>query len=207
MNYQNPSTRILSSSLIFTVVMFALAHATANDPASQHERPSSTSKGTAMPDLFLKTPAFQNGADIPVQFTCEGHDQSPPLQWGGAPKGTQSFALIVEDPDAPSGMFTHWVLFNLPANVAELPQGIPPGLHVASGGAHGTNDFGKLGYGGPCPPAGKPHRYIFKLYALDSKLDLSPGAKKSDVERAMEGHVVAHAEIMGKYQRKGKAAA
>jgi Raf kinase inhibitor-like YbhB/YbcL family protein len=189
-SYRNPSTAILSSSLVFTVVLFALVL-----------------KGAAMADLYLKTSAFQPGSEIPKQFTCEGQDQSPPLQWGDAPKGTQSFALIVEDPDAPSGTFTHWVLFNLPANLTELPQGVPHSHHIPSGGVQGTNDFGKVGYGGPCPPAGKPHRYFFKLYALNTKLDLSPGAKKSDVEHSMDGHVIAHAEIMGKYQRKGKAAA
>jgi Raf kinase inhibitor-like YbhB/YbcL family protein len=138
--------------------LFALTHLAAKGPVNQRERPSSTSRGNAMPEINLKTSAFQNGSEIPAQFTCEGQDQSPPLQWGDPPKGTQSFALIVEDPDAPSGTFTHWVVFNLPPNVAELPQGIPHSHHIASGGTQGTNDFGKIGYGGPCPPAGKPHR-------------------------------------------------
>jgi Raf kinase inhibitor-like YbhB/YbcL family protein len=160
-----------------------------------------------MSDLYLKTPAFQPGSEIPQQYTCEGEDLSPPMQWGGAPKGTQSFALIAEDPDAPSGTFTHWVLYELPPSVTELPQGLPRTEHVKFGGSQGMNDFGKLGYGGPCPPPGKPHRYFFKLYALDNMPDVKPGAKKEDLERAMEGHVLAQAEIMGKYQRKGKAAA
>jgi Raf kinase inhibitor-like YbhB/YbcL family protein len=163
--------------------------------------------GVAMAEMYLKTPAFQAGGEIPKQYTCEGEDLSPGLQWSDAPKGTQSFALIAEDPDAPSGTYTHWVLYDLPPSVAELPQGLPRKEHLKFGGLQGTNDFGKIGYGGPCPPAGKPHRYFFKLYAMDTVLGLKPGAKKQDVERAMEGHVLAQAEIMGKYQRKGKAAA
>jgi len=176
--------------------------------AASPEVPSDlNSEGTAMPDLYLKTTAFQPGSEIPQQYTCEGEDLSPPLQWGGAPKGTQSFALIVEDPDAPSGTFTHWVLYDLPPSVTEFTQGLPRTEHVKFGGLQGMNDFGKIGYGGPCPPPGKPHRYFFKLYALDNMPDVKPGAKKEDVESAMDGHVIAQAEIMGKYQRKGKAAA
>jgi Raf kinase inhibitor-like YbhB/YbcL family protein len=176
--------------------------------AASPQAPSDlNSKGTAMPDLYLKTPAFQPGSEIPKQYTCEGEDLSPPLQWGGAPKGTQSLALIAEDPDAPSGTFTHWMLYDLPPSVTELPQGLPRKEHVKFGGLQGMNDFGKVAYGGPCPPPGNPHRYFFKLYALDTVLGLKPGAMKEEVERAMEGHVLAQAEIMGKYQRKGKAAA
>jgi Raf kinase inhibitor-like YbhB/YbcL family protein len=175
--------------------------------ASSQTPHDSILKGTVMPDLYLKTSAFKPGSEMPPQLTCEGEDLSPSLQWGGAPKGTQSFALIAEDPDAPSGTFTHWVLYDLPASTTEIPQGIPRRDHLGFGGLQGTNDFGKIGYGGPCPPAGNPHRYFFKLYAMDTVLGLKPGAKKQEVERAMEGHVIAQAEIMGKYQRKGKAAA
>ena len=160
-----------------------------------------------MAEMILKTSAFQPQSNIPAQFTCEGQDQSPPLQWSDVPPGTQSLALIVDDPDAPSGTFTHWVLFNLPASVTELPQGLPPNQNLSSGGIQGTNDFGKIGYGGPCPPAGSSHRYYFKLFALDTKLELKPGVKKAELERAMEGHIIAHAEMIGKYRRKGKAAA
>ena len=209
MNYRNPSTTILSSSLIFTVVLVSLAPVEAKDTTNQNGHGTQTRflEGAHMAEMYLKTSAFQPGSEMPPQLTCEGEDLSPPLQWSGAPKGTQSFALIAEDPDAPSGTFTHWVLYDLPPSVSELPQGLPRREHLGFGGLQGTNDFGKIGYGGPCPPAGKPHRYFFKLYAMDTVLGLKPGAKKQDVERAMEGHVLAQAEIMGKYQRKGKAAA
>ena len=148
----------------------------------------------------LQSSAFQNGGSIPKKFTCEAADVSPELTWSGAPEKTQSFALIADDPDAPMGTWVHWVIYDLPPNTSKLPEGVPK-QEQAANGAQGKNSSGKIGYGGPCPPPGKPHRYFFKLYALDSKLSLKPGARKPEVEAAMKGHVLAQAELMGKYGR------
>ena len=151
--------------------------------------------------MKIETSAFSAGQPIPQRFTCDGADASPALSWSEAPQGTKSFALIVDDPDAPAGTWVHWVIFNLPAQTHALPEGVPQ-TDSAAGGTQGRNDFGKIGYNGPCPPPGKPHRYFFKLYALDATLDLKPGAKKAEVERAMQNHVLAHSELMGTYARR-----
>lgn len=145
--------------------------------------------------------AFSKGGMIPAKFTCSGADVSPQLAWQGVPSGTQSFALIIDDPDAPVGTWVHWVLYNLPANVKELPEGVEKKEQLDNGALQGRNDFKKIGYGGPCPPPGKPHRYFFKLYALDTKLDLKAGAAKAEVERAMTGHVLGQGQLMGKFGR------
>ena len=150
----------------------------------------------------LSTRAFSSGGDVPVKYTCQGEDVSPALSWSEAPKHTQSFALLVSDPDAPSGDFTHWVLFDVPASARQLPESVPASEQLPDGSRQGVNGFRRTGYGGPCPPAGKPHRYYFRLYALDKKLDLPPGATRDAVESAIQGHVLAPAELMGRYQRK-----
>ena len=152
-------------------------------------------------ELTLSSEAFDDGGNIPIKYTCDGEDISPPLSWGDPPKGTVSFVLIVEDPDAPMGVFTHWVIFNIPANLRELPEGVPKEGEVEGIGVQGKNDFNKLGYGGPCPPRGPAHRYVFKLYALDTTLSLEPGVSKTQVLRAMEGHVLGYGELTGKYGR------
>jgi Raf kinase inhibitor-like YbhB/YbcL family protein len=149
----------------------------------------------------LSTTAFQPGGDIPTKYTCTGADVSPALSWDGAPAGTQSFALIVDDPDAPVGNWVHWVAYDLPTSARQLPEGVAKTDAIAGGGVQGVNDFRKTGYGGPCPPVGKPHRYFFKLYALNTKLNLKPGATKKAVESAMQGHILAQAEMMGKFKR------
>jgi Raf kinase inhibitor-like YbhB/YbcL family protein len=150
----------------------------------------------------LITAAFRDGTGIPIKYTCDGVDVSPPLSWSGAPAGTRSFALIADDPDAPAGTWVHWVLYNLPADVSELPENIAKVESLDLGGARqGRNDFRRPGYGGPCPPPGPAHRYFFKLYALDAPLPLKAGAQKKDVEAAMEGHVLATAQLMGTYAR------
>jgi Raf kinase inhibitor-like YbhB/YbcL family protein len=146
--------------------------------------------------MRLASPAFDEGAAIPQKFTGDGMDVSPPLKWTDAPRETRSFALICDDPDAPRGTWVHWVLFNIPADAAGLEEG-----GRTDGARHGKNDFGKLGYGGPAPPRGKPHRYQFKLYALDTTLDLPEGSTKQQVEGAIKGHVVANAPLMGTYGR------
>jgi len=150
----------------------------------------------------LASAAFREGAVIAAKYTCDGVDVSPALTWSGAPAGTRSFALIADDPDAPAGTWVHWVLYNLPADVSELPENIAKVESLDLGGARqGRNDFRRPGYGGPCPPPGPPHRYFFKLYALDAPLKLKAGAQKRDVEAAMEGHVLATAQLMGTYGR------
>ncbi len=153
--------------------------------------------------LTLSSPAFQDGQPIPAVYTCEGRDLSPPLAWTDPPERTKSFVLISDDPDAPRGTWVHWVLYNLPPGTRALPEGMPTDAKVPTGGLHGTTDFGRTGYGGPCPPSGT-HRYYFTLYALDTVLTLAPGATKAQVEAAMRGHVLADAQVMGTYQRRGR---
>lgn len=151
--------------------------------------------------LELKTSAFTPGGDIPKKFTCDGPDLSPGLSWSEAPSNTQSIALVMDDPDAPSGTWVHWVVYDLPPAVRALPEGLPQDGDLKVGGRQGRNDFRRTGYGGPCPPPGKPHRYFFKLYALDIKTNLNPGATKADLDRAIQGHILAQAELMGRYKR------
>jgi Raf kinase inhibitor-like YbhB/YbcL family protein len=144
---------------------------------------------------------FQNGGDIPKKFTCDGADVSPELSWSDPPAGTKSFALIADDPDAPVGTWTHWVLYDLPAGTHNLAENVPKIDQLPSGGMQGRNDFRKIGYGGPCPPPGNPHRYFFKLYALDSKPNLKPGASRQEVEQAIKSHTLGKTQVMGKYKR------
>jgi Raf kinase inhibitor-like YbhB/YbcL family protein len=144
---------------------------------------------------------FQNGAEIPKKFTCDGADSSPELSWIDPPTGTRGLALIADDPDAPGGIFTHWVLFNLPADIRNLSANVSKVDELPNGARQGKNGFRKIGYGGPCPPPGKPHRYFFKLYALDRQVDLKPGATREELEQAIQGHTIGKAEIMGKYGR------
>jgi len=151
--------------------------------------------------LSLSSIAFQDGERIPVKYTCEGQDISPPLMWSEPPQGTQSLALIVDDPDAPGGVFTHWVLFNILPDSRQLPEAIPTQAQLSSGALQGKNDFGRIGYGGPCPPPGRPHRYRFTLYALDRVLDLKAGVSKKQVVGAMQGHILAQGQLTGTYQR------
>jgi len=151
--------------------------------------------------LSVSSTAFQEGESIPAQYSCQGQDISPPLAWSEPPSGTRSFALIVYDPDAPVGVFTHWVLFNLPADSRELPEAVPTKPQLANGALQGKNDFDKIGYRGPCPPPGSPHRYRFTLYALDQALDLKSGATRKQVLEVMSGHVLAQGQLTGTYQR------
>ncbi|MEM4724204.1 MAG: YbhB/YbcL family Raf kinase inhibitor-like protein [Candidatus Hadarchaeum sp.] len=148
----------------------------------------------------VKSSAFGHGEFIPRKYTCDGSDISPPLEWGNAPDGTRSFALIVDDPDAPGGTWVHWVLYNIPSNARSLAENTPPDPRVADGSMNGRNSWGKLGYGGPCPPRGT-HRYFFKLYALDTVLNLGSGEGKEQLLEAMKGHILGQAELMGKYRR------
>ena len=150
--------------------------------------------------LEITSPAFEEGGMIPERYTCDGVNVSPPLTWTSVPAGTKSLALICDDPDAPMGTWVHWVVFNLPVDATGLPEDIPPQKALERGGKHGTNDFRTIGYGGPCPPSGT-HRYYFKLYALDAELDLDVGITKEQLLKAMEGHVLAEGQLMGRYKR------
>jgi Raf kinase inhibitor-like YbhB/YbcL family protein len=141
------------------------------------------------------------GGEFPKRHTCDGADLSPDLAWSQVPAGAKSLALILDDPDAPRGTFTHWILFNMPPTLTHLPESLDKNASELAVGSQGRNDFGKLGYGGPCPPPGKPHRYFFRLYALDTVLGLKAGAGRDELERAMRGHVVARGELMGRYGR------
>ena len=150
--------------------------------------------------LSLSSPAFQEGEDIPITYTGDGQDVSPSLTWGEPPSETQSFALIMDDPDAPGGVFTHWLLFNLPADSRELLEAVPPN-ELANGALQGKNDFGTIGYGGPCPPPGPAHHYRFTIYALDQALDLMTDASRKQVIDAITGHILARGQLTGMYQR------
>ncbi len=164
-------------------------------------RPHVSAAQTQSAKLAISSQAFREGATIPRNFTCDGEDVSPPLSWTEPPAGTRSVALIADDPDAPAGTWVHWVVYNLPASARQLPQATPKSPELQDGARQGVNDFGKTGYNGPCPPPGKPHRYYFNLYALDSKIDLPPGATKAALETAMKGHILAQPRIMARYGR------
>jgi Raf kinase inhibitor-like YbhB/YbcL family protein len=152
--------------------------------------------------MRLSTTAFDEGGMLPPRFTCDGDGVSPQLAWADIPDGTQSFALICEDPDAPSGIFTHSLVYNLPSGSRELEEAIPSDEVLSIGARQGTNSFGDVGYGGACPPPGhREHRYIFKLYALDTDLTLQPGAKKEQLVKAIQNHVLAETQLTGRYKR------
>lgn len=153
-----------------------------------------------MEKIVVSSEAFKGGETIPPEYTCDGKNVSPALSWEGIPAGAKSIALIMDDPDAPGGMFVHWVLYNIPASARKLPEGMPKNETLGDGSRHGMTDFGRVGYGGPCPPKGT-HRYYFKIYALDTMPSLQPGASKKQLESAMKGHILAQGELMGRYER------
>ena len=154
-----------------------------------------------MSDFLITSEPCPKGGAIPSDFTCVGKNESPPLSWTGAPPGTKSFALIYEDPDAPSGLFIHWILYNIPPGANGLSRGIPKKPVMIDGSRHGMNSFGRMEYGGPCPPPGKPHRYFFRLYALDTVLAPNAPVTRDVLKKAMTGHVLAEAEHMGTCKR------
>lgn len=151
--------------------------------------------------MEIKSAAFQHGGDIPRKYTCDGEDISPPLRWENAPPSTKSFALIADDPDAPVGTWVHWVIYDLPVNATELSEGVKPTETLPNGVKQGMNDFRKIGYGGPCPPPGPAHRYFFRLYALDAETKVKPRATKQQLLDAIKGHILAEAQLMGRYKR------
>jgi len=162
--------------------------------------------------IDISSPAFEHNGRIPVEYTADGDNVSPAIRWGEVPGGTRSIALICEDPDAPTGTggrsarqgkpaFVHWVIFNTPADKRGYPRGVPTSGKLSDGSVQGSNDFGKIGYGGPAPPRGPAHRYFFTVYALDTTLDLQPGATCEQLVDAMQGHILAEGELIGKYSR------
>ena len=185
-----------SLSIAPLVALAALASCGASSGSANQARGGGAVDNATLTKLNLISDSFKNGQPIPKQFTCDGADQTPVLRWGAPPEGTKSFALVIDDPDAPGGMFRHWGVFDIPASARSIGDGKHVGTEV-------TNDFDKPGYGGPCPPPGHgPHHYHFKLFALDTdKLGLSPSAKVADVENAARQHAIAEGEIVGTYER------
>jgi Raf kinase inhibitor-like YbhB/YbcL family protein len=168
-----------------------------------NKRNTTTSKGEKTVNILITSDAFLEGEAIPTKYTCDGDNLSPDLRWSDIPPNTKSLALICEDPDAPSGTFTHWILFDIPPTVTELPEGVSAADRLANGAVQGQNDFKRIGYGGPCPPPNdSEHRYHFRIYALDTELQLQGGARREDVVPAMVGHVLATGHLMGTYKRK-----
>jgi hypothetical protein len=180
-------------TFVFAAAWFCLVAARCADDTQTAKEPAMTMKMTS--------PAVANGRPIPDKYTCTGSNVSPPLKWDNAPAGVKSFALIADDPDAPVGTWVHWVLYNLPPATMFLGENLPSSPELPDGSKQGVNDFGQPGYGGPCPPPGRPHRYFFKIYALDAMLHLKSGATKKDLLKAMDGHVLAQGQLMGTYQR------
>lgn len=192
--------------LVALILLALSACQKGSSPAPQNTaQPTPTAAPNSSPALKgaikLTSEAFADNGMMPPKYTCDGDNVSPPLKWEGVPEKAKMLALIADDPDAPNGTWTHWLLFNLSASAKELPENIPPENQPASVATHGTNDFKKLGYGGPCPPSGT-HRYFFKLYALDVELKLDAGATKDELLKAMEGHVLAEGQLVGKYEKK-----
>src|SRR5262245_40420332 len=157
--------------------------------------------GSAMA-FELQSAAFTSGVQIPAKHTCDGRDTSPQLRWSDPPPNTRSFALIMDDPDAPGGTWVHWVLYAIAATVHTLPEGVAMRDSVAGVGIQGMNDFQRVGYGGPCPPKGPAHRYSFTLYAVDTDLHLPPRKTKTELRKAMDGHILAQTELVGRYTRR-----
>ncbi len=181
---------------LFTVLML-LCFCQSNTQTSAEK---TKAKGELKMDIKVTSASFEEGGMIPSKYTCDGEDISPSLSWSGVPEGTKSIALVSDDPDAPMGTWVHWVAFNLPPETGELAEGIPHGETLEIGGKQGKTDFGKVGYGGPCPPSGT-HRYYFKIYALDTMIDLDAGITKAELLEAMEGHILAQGQLMGRYKR------
>jgi Raf kinase inhibitor-like YbhB/YbcL family protein len=192
-----------SGLLLLSGALLALAACGGDDEPSGTPA-ANTTEQTQTPDsgvFRLESGAFEEDEPIPARHTCEGANLSPPLSWTGAPEGVESFTLILDDPDAPAGTFTHWLLFDLPAGTTFVPENVEVTEEPAVGGAQGTNDGSKVGYTGPCPPEGSAHRYVFTLYALDAALGLEPGAAKDELVDAMEDHIVAEASLAGTFER------
>ena len=189
----NPSALVLSVAALLAIINLACSKA--------EKTISPNDRGTAM-TIKIISPSFADGQSIPPKYTCDGENLSPRLSWDQVPQGAKTLTLICDDPDAPAGTWVHWVLYDLPAISKELPEAVEAKAELANGTKQGRNDFKQIGYGGPCPPKGGPHRYYFKLYALDRQLDLRSGATAKEVQEAMNGHIVGEGKLMGTYKRK-----
>ncbi len=154
-----------------------------------------------MQDIEVTSPAFDDGEDIPIEYSCDGQNISPPIEWSGFPGNTESFAIIMDDPDAPGGTFIHWVIFNIPVNVTSLPEDVVTHASLENGALQGKNDARSIGYTGPCPPRAT-HRYRFHVYALDARLNIRSGITAPELHAAMKGHIIGEGELSGKYARK-----
>src|SRR2546426_12804299 len=179
----------------FATLLFACA--SPPQPVEQH--PAATPQDEKA-EFKVTSTAFNEGQPIPKQYTCDGVNISPPLEWSGVPKTAKTIAIVCDDPDAPGGTWVHWMLYNLPADNIGLVENLPATETLKAGGFQGKNDFSKTGYGGPCPPSGT-HRYFFKIYALDSELPLKAGATKEELMKAMEGHIVLQGQLVATYRR------
>ncbi len=171
-----------------TIYLMLTATLFAQDPQGAHT-------------LALTSSGFAAGSTIPNTYTCKGSDVSPALQWSGAPPNTAAFAIIMDDPDAPSGTWVHWVIWSLPATAHSLPEGVPKRAQLPDGAHQGRNSFGKIGYNGPCPPPGQTHRYFFRLYALDKGFSVEPYGGGTNLEAVMHGHIIAQTEYMGTFHK------
>ena len=189
--------RCLLRALIFAAL---LPPAACRRDEGRAEPDAPHSHGAENRSIKLTSAAFKEGGMIPAKYTCAGADVSPPLAWDRVPDGTRSIALVFDDPDAPAGTWTHWLVFDLPPGTRGLPQNVPAQGELQGGGRQGTNDFQRIGYGGPCPPAGT-HRYSFKLYALNATLGLAPGASKTELQRAMLGHILDEGRLTGRFAK------
>jgi len=182
----------MKSKYLFYIFLLIFVIGCAKETQEQENK---IEQQTGVVEMKLTSPAFSHNTNIPLEYTCDGSDLSPPLAISDVPANAKSLALIVDDPDAPVGTWDHWVVLNIPPNIKEIPKGTEPN------GVAGKNSWGRTGYGGPCPPSGT-HRYFFKLYALDTMLNLQEGSTKKQIESAMQGHILAKAELIGLYQRK-----
>lgn len=184
----------------FTVLSSLVLFGCSTRPQSRSPEAPAKQSPDSTSQFSITSGAFKEGQPIPRQYTCDGVNVSPPIEWTGVPKAAKTVAIIVDDPDAPSGTWTHWVLYNLPADNVGFVENVPADETLKAGGFQGKNDFGKIGYGGPCPPSGT-HRYFFKIYAVDEELPLKGGVTKADLEKALAGHTLAQGQLMGTYQR------
>ena len=190
--------RMLAASNLALLVLLSMGCAGSRQPSPP---PPNANRGDKdMSGMKLTSTAFKEGEPIPRAYTCDGPNVSPALEWSGVPKSAKTLAIICDDPDAPSGTWVHWVLYNLPAENIGLVENTPATESLRAGGFQGKNDFEKIGYGGPCPPSGT-HRYNFKIFALDRDLDLVAGSKRAQLDAAMKGHILAQGQLMGRYSK------
>lgn len=186
----------------FTIcIILVLSLAISGCKASPKPSGNISAPSAAIPTLTVTSSAFQGNQAIPQKYTCDSSGLSPDLHWAGVPSGVKSLALIVDDPDAPNGTWVHWVIFNISPKLSGLPEGVPVAQTAQEIGLQGKNSSGNDGYNGPCPPKGNPHHYYFKVYALDTVLDLEPGSTKAQLEKSMTGHILAQGQLVGTYRR------